>query len=129
MSKIKSPIEKKRLSLARDRRNVFGESPHAARKSIPKRKAIEHQRERHVANQTLGKVHGDSSDEALESIEGEVAARSRSKRLAGFKKVPDQPLAQVIKRKHEKRAALVGRRAKRRVAYQVARRSKASRKD
>jgi len=52
MSKIKSPIEKKRLSLARDRRNVFGESPHAARKSIPKRKAMEHQRERHAANQT-----------------------------------------------------------------------------
>jgi len=116
MSKVKSPIEKKRLSLSRDRRNAFGESPHAARKSIPKRKAMEHQRERHAANQALGKVLGYSSDEALESIEGEVAVRSKSKRLAGFKKMPDQPLAQAIKRKQSKRAALVGRRAKHRVA-------------
>ena len=115
MSKVKSPAEKKRLSLARDRRNVFGESPHAARRNIPKRKAMERQRERHAANQALGKVRGRSSDEALESIEGEVAARAKSKRLAGFKKMPDQPLAQVIKRKQIKRAALVGRRAERRV--------------
>jgi hypothetical protein len=75
---------------------------------------MEHQRERHAANQALGRVLGYSSDEALESIEGEVAVRSKAKRLAGFKKMPDQPLAQVIKRKQVKRAALAGRRAKRR---------------
>ena len=116
MSRVKSPIEKKRISLARDRRNVFGESPHAARRNIPKRKAMERQRERHAANQALGKVLGQSNDELREFIEGEVAARSKSKRLAAFRKKPDQPLAQVIKRKQVKRAALVGRRAKHRVA-------------
>ena len=115
MSKIKSPIEKKRLSLARDCRNVYGESPHAARKSIPTRKAMGHQQERLAANQTLSKTLGYLSIDVLESIEGEVAARSKSKRLAGFRKMPDQPLAQVIKRKQAMRAALVDRRAKYRV--------------
>jgi hypothetical protein len=110
MSKVKSPTEKKRLSLARDRRNNFGESPHAARKGIPKRKAIAHQQERHAANQALGKVFGSSSVESLELIESEVKSRAESKRLAGFRKIPDQPLADTIKRKQARRVSAHGRR-------------------
>ena len=73
-----------------------------------------HQQERHAANQALGKVLGYLSIEMLESIESEVAAHSKSKRLAGFKKTPDQPLLQVIKQKWAIRTALAGRRAKHR---------------
>ena len=34
MSKVKSPTEKKRLSLLRDRRNMYGECPTSSRKNI-----------------------------------------------------------------------------------------------
>ena len=34
MRKVKSPTEKKRLSLLRDRRNVYGECPTSSRKNI-----------------------------------------------------------------------------------------------
>jgi hypothetical protein len=36
MGKVKNPTEKKRLTLARDRRNVYGENPAASRKGIAK---------------------------------------------------------------------------------------------
>jgi hypothetical protein len=110
MSKIKSPAEKKRLSLKRDRRNAFGESAHGARKAIPRRKAAQHQQERHSANQALGKALRSSSVESLESVESEVRSGSRLKRLAGFKKIPDEPLERAIKRKRAKRAKRTGRR-------------------
>jgi hypothetical protein len=38
--KKRTPQEKKKLSLERDLLNVNGEAPHAARKSIPLRKAL-----------------------------------------------------------------------------------------
>jgi hypothetical protein len=116
MSKIKSPREKKRISLARDRRNVFGESPHAARKSIPKRKAMAHQQERQAASQALGKVFGNLGVDALEAVENEATTRAKLKRVTGFKKIPDQPLSQVIKRKQAKRVARHGRRKSNHVA-------------
>lgn len=98
----------------RDRRNTFGESPHAARKNIPKRKAMDHQRERYVANQTLAQAFVSASIEVLEAVEGEVTSRSRLKRLSGFKKFPDEPLGQAIKSKQAGRAARAGRRKRNR---------------
>lgn len=58
-----TPQEKKRLSYERDRRNDYGESPHAARKSIPLRKALSHRANRHYQNQPLKRLSGYSPDE------------------------------------------------------------------
>jgi hypothetical protein len=110
MSKIKSPAEKKRQSLARDRRNTFGEGTHASRKSIPRRKAMQHQQERHAANQALGGALRSTSVESLDSIEGKVSSASRLKRLSGFRKLADEPLGRVIKRKQAGRVVRAGRR-------------------
>jgi hypothetical protein len=63
------------------------------------------QQERHAANQALGKVLGNSSVESLELVESEVKSRSASKRLAGFRKVPDESLADTIKRKQARRVS------------------------
>jgi hypothetical protein len=43
----RTPQEKKSLSLAKDRRNVYGEAPHGARKSIPLRKKLRNRANRH----------------------------------------------------------------------------------
>lgn len=109
MSKIKSPQEKKRESLVHDRRNTFGESPHAARKSIPKRKAMQHQQERRIASQTLSQVPASTDADAIEFLEGEAKSRARAKRVSGFKKYPDQPLGEVIKAKEARRIKQAGR--------------------
>lgn len=47
--KARSPQQKKRISLRKDRRNAYGESPHGARKSIPKNKRIRARKERGAA--------------------------------------------------------------------------------
>lgn len=112
MSKIKSPADKKRLSLARDRRNTYGESTHASRKSIPRRKAAQHQEERHAANQVLGGALRSASVESLDSIEDKVSSASRLKRLSGFRKIADEPLGRVIVRKQAARVKRAGRRRK-----------------
>ena len=94
----------------RDCRNTYGESPHAARKSIPKRKAIQHQQERRTANQVLAQIVVSTETDALDSAESEVKSRARLKRLKEFKKYPDQPLGKVIKLKQVRRIKQTGRR-------------------
>lgn len=103
MSKIKSPQDKKRLSLDRDRRNTYGESPHGARKSIPQRKAKQHQEERRASSQTLAQHLVTSEIEDLDKIENDIKVKTRLKRLSGFKKVPDVPLGKVIEQKKKRR--------------------------
>lgn len=103
MSKVKSPTEKKRLSLKLDRRNTYGESPHGSRKNIPKSKAIQHQQERRAASQTLSKGTDTSDETLLETVDNEVRVKTRKKRLAGFKKKPDEPLGKVIAQKQQRR--------------------------
>jgi hypothetical protein len=103
MSKVKSPGEKKRLSLKRDRRNTFGESPHASRKNIRRGKQRSHQEERRFANQVLATVGSESSDERKAQADATLKAGVPTKRLHGFKKEPDTALGEVVKRKHAKR--------------------------
>ena len=109
MSKLKSPQDKKRASLKRDRRNTFGDSPHGSRKNIPRSKAKQHQQERRTANQALSMATDALDPDQFESIEDQVKSRIRLKRLGGFKKHPDQPLGEVIKRKRELRTGNKGR--------------------
>lgn len=116
MSKVKSPQAKKRLSLARDRRNTYGESPHAARKNIPKRKAMQHQQERHVANQIISQVSGAIDSDEIDSLEGESKSQATLKRRKGFRKYADEPLGKVIKENIEHRIKQAGRRKKKKNA-------------
>ncbi|MXO73180.1 hypothetical protein [Alteraurantiacibacter buctensis] len=110
----KSPQEKKALSLKRDRRNTFGESPHAARKSIPLRKAKENRRVRHENNQALANVE-QLDAAALELVESSV--RHNTARLGGWAKSPDEPLAAVIERKVARRNRNEGRKVRNRIAH------------
>lgn len=52
----KSPQEKKRLSLKKDRRNTYGENDKASRKNIPRSKAKSHRAVRHTAKDDLHKL-------------------------------------------------------------------------
>jgi hypothetical protein len=98
----RTPQEKKRLSYARDRRNVYGEAPHAARKNIPLKKALRNRANRHYANQQL-MYEGVGFDEELAD-----AIESRIKRKAPheWEKFPDAPLGEVVPRKSRNRAIM-----------------------
>ena len=89
MSKIKSPKEKKKLSLASDRRN-----PEASRKGIRRGKQRSHML-RHLK---------EKPDEN-EAVEADVLAKTLTlqKKREAFKKRAAEPLGVVIKRKLAKR--------------------------
>jgi hypothetical protein len=53
MSKVKSPTEKKRLSLQKDRRKVYGECPTSSRKNIRLNKQRGHMEVRRAASKEL----------------------------------------------------------------------------
>ena len=97
-----TPQEKKALSYARDRRNVYGEAPHAARKSIPLRKAKRNRANRHYADQQLA-YPGTGFDEALAD---EVESRMKHKVPNDWGKYPDAALREVIAKKSRERAAM-----------------------
>jgi hypothetical protein len=98
----RTPQEKKKLSYERDRRNVYGEAPHAARKSIPLRKALRNRANRHYQNQQLGYV-GPAPDEALADELGSLIHRRVPQR---WRKDRDAPLGEVVADKLKERAVL-----------------------
>ena len=103
-----TPQEKKALSYEKDRRNVYGESPHGARKSIPLRKRLRNRANRRQQEQQLAVANVAIDDETAEQIE----ARLSHKAPKGWKKIPDAPLEQVIEKKQRRRriTELQGRR-------------------
>ena len=103
MSKVKSAKEKKVLSLKKDRRNIYGENPQASRKGIRRGKQRSHMKER----RSVGKILSHLRERAEESdaMEADVLAKTailQSKHKA-FKKTPDAPLGEVVKRKLARR--------------------------
>ena len=100
--KKRTPQEKKKLSYDRDRRNVYGEAPHAARKSIPLRKALRNRANRHYANQQLT-YDGIGFDE---EIADQIGSRIKHKVAQEWEKHPDAPLGEVIAEKSRKRAIM-----------------------
>lgn len=103
MSKVKSAREKKALSLKRDRRNVYGENPQANRKGIRRGKQRSHMEERRSVREILSHLR-ERADES-DAIEADILTKTavvRSKHK-GFKKMPDRPLGEVVKRKLAKR--------------------------
>jgi hypothetical protein len=83
MGERRSPQEKKILSYQRDQRNVYGASPHAARKGIRRRKAWANRTNRRDARSALRKGADVAEDRA-------GGSRVR------WVKTPDQPLASVV---------------------------------
>ncbi|MFZ0981604.1 MAG: hypothetical protein WAN23_19540 [Candidatus Acidiferrales bacterium] len=103
MSRVKEPREKKRLSLERDRRNVFGENDKASRKAIPRRKQLSHMRIRRNASQVLAKIKGDVEESRVLEAEALVKTKSITLRRTGFEKTPDRPLGIVIEEQRKAR--------------------------
>lgn len=111
---LKTPQEKKALSLANDRRNTYGKNQKAARKAIPLRKALENRRVRHKDNQAVS--HSFHLGEAALNL-AESSARHGVNRLGGWTKGADEPLGTVIRRTLEAREQRVGRKTRARFDY------------
>jgi hypothetical protein len=103
MSKVKSPQQKKRDSLLKDRRNTYGESPASSRKNIRKGKQRTQQALRRAVSEELRTVRGKSEEVEAEMAQDRARTRSIDYSRALFKKVPDQPLAVVRERKLKRR--------------------------
>lgn len=118
MSKVKSPTQKKALSLKRDRRNVYGENPAASRKGIRRRKQLSHSAERHAISSTLGRVRQDSSEENASEVDAIERQLRAERKIKAFKKMPDRPLGEVILKKQLRRTARAerGKRKKQAIA-------------
>lgn len=99
MSKVKSPTEKKRLSLLKDRRNVYGECPTSSRKNIRRGKQRGHMELRRAANEELRSLKGVSVRADADEIESRTKDRIIALARSSFKKLPDAPLGEVVARK------------------------------
>lgn len=95
----RTPQEKKRLSYERDRRNVYGEAPHAARKWIPRRKALRNRADRHQQNQQLSYTGPTPTEEAADELESLVYHRPPNE----WEKYRDAPLGEVVAEKRRLR--------------------------
>jgi hypothetical protein len=85
MSTVKNPEEKKRLSLARDRRNRYGENSKSSRKNIQRGKQRRHRDEHRGVGETLGRLKG--------SLRAKTKITDSQRR--GFRKRPDTALGVV----------------------------------
>ncbi len=103
MSKVKSPTDKKKISLEKDRRNVYGECPTSSRKNIRRGKQRSHMELRRAANEELRSLKGASDEIAAEQIEASARGRMLALTRSSFKKSPDAPLHEVLMRKRQRR--------------------------
>src|ERR1700756_5152514 len=99
MSTIKSPRDKKKISLERDRRNTYGEDTKSSRKNIPKSKQRSHQSMRRAANSPLRAVQGEDAVDLADLAEGHSRTALIEKKRQSFRKSPDEPLGVVLARK------------------------------
>jgi hypothetical protein len=95
VSKLKNPTQKKRLSLERDRRNVYGENSKSSRKNIAKGKQRRHMDERRAVADVLGRLKGPVDDDVASAAELQVKVTIADSRN---RKVPDEPLGVVLAR-------------------------------
>jgi uncharacterized protein YdeI (YjbR/CyaY-like superfamily) len=100
--KKRTPQEKKELSYKRDRRNVYGEAPHAARKGIPLRKALRNRANRHVANQAVDYQGPAPNEDLADELESRLHYRATNE----WKKHRDAPLGEVIANKSRNRKTM-----------------------
>lgn len=96
----KSPQEKKRLSLDKDRRNAYRENDKASRKNIPRARACSHRRVRRGAKAAVERVER-MDDEAADCLQSTLSTPRLQK--GRWKKYPDKPLRFVLARKLARR--------------------------
>lgn len=99
--RVRTPQEKKRLSLQRDRRNLYMENSKGSRKAIPLRKAIKRRAVRRISNATMF---------AGEELEARGASQVRRATVC-WRKYEDQPLGVKIESQQRWRQRLAQRRA------------------
>ncbi|CAK0749466.1 hypothetical protein CCP3SC1AL1_160014 [Gammaproteobacteria bacterium] len=99
MSKLKSPIQKKQKSYEKDCRSYYGENAKASRKNIPRAKQRSHMAERRVAGEILKGLYCFAEVSCSERVEADLRSKIRIKQVKSFKKKPDLPLLEIIKRK------------------------------
>ncbi len=105
--KIRTPQEKKALSLKKDTRQAyFANGQKTARKSIPLRKRLENRRNRHKNDQAIAVAV--TCDETLLAL-AESSARHNVHRARGWRKHPDRPLGEAIASQQAKRGWRFGR--------------------
>jgi hypothetical protein len=105
LSTIKTPQDKKRQSYQHDRRNRYGENQKSSRKNIPRSKQRAHQDERRSVRQLLGAAKGDIASEVADEAQSQALVKGRVKKLQAFRKSPDRPLGEVVKRRLRRRTA------------------------
>ena len=99
MSKLKTPQDKKRLSLDRDGRNAYGENAKSSRKNIPLSKQLSHQATRKAANQATIEVLKLAGEEQTADAEADLRATIVEMERKAFRKQPDVPLsAELVKK-------------------------------
>ena len=99
VSKVKSPTEKKKLSLERDRRSTYDGSSKAGRRLVPLAKARSHREERHAVNSALAQTDT-TAPEATKLV---ASVRGKQKELRSFRKVPDESLSSHLARRNKSR--------------------------
>jgi hypothetical protein len=104
MSTVKSPAEKKRLSLKRDRRNRYGENSKASRKGIRAGKQRSHMKERRDVSEILATLGGSVTETDASEADALAKVHTIQNRRKAFKKRPDTPLGEVLARKLSKKS-------------------------
>jgi hypothetical protein len=115
----RTPQEKKLLSLKKDRRNTYGESPHGARKTIPLRKRLRARAERRFQVSQSRQIRPQMDSDTADAIESAVRSFVPSK----WGKVPDSPLGEVIEAKKHRRIRSYCRKYRSRVRMWAAKRA------
>ena len=103
MSKVKSPQDKKKLSLELDRRNLYGENDKASRKGIRRGKQRSHMEERRTTKAPLLAVKGVLDDDSAVDAELKIRQALIQAKRVSFKKTPDLALKEVLRRKQSRR--------------------------
>jgi hypothetical protein len=108
VSKVKTPQQKKQLSYEHDRRNTHGENQKSSRKNIPRSKQRSHQDERRSVRQTLIATQSVPTEDVVDETQSQALKKGRIKKLQAFRKSPDRPLGEVVKRRLRRRQTKKG---------------------
>lgn len=100
--KTKTPQQKKRDSYSKDRRNAYGQSNKASRKSIHRRKRHPNRANRRNAATLLATARGTTQIESVEAVETKLEG-TKPKR---WQKAADEPLGSWVEGRLQRRANL-----------------------
>ena len=97
----RSPQERKRLSLLKDRRNNYGQSDKGPRAIIPLKKRLGNRRVRRSSAALV--IVGRLADEKLDAFESGIKAKTRLRLKMRWRKSPDAPLGAYVESRRKAR--------------------------